>query len=142
MQKDMYTPPSGPPQGPGPSREIYAAMGRENIFLMLEDFYLELEQSSIRPMFAEDMKEASKKSAAFFVQIFGGPPLFIQQYGPPRMRARHLPFRIDEAARQEWLKCFKKILSDAPTRYNFPSQHLPGFIHWLDTFSRWMVNTR
>ena len=62
-------------------------MGQENIFKMLEDFYLELEQSSIRHLFPDDVVAASRKSAAFFVGLLGGPPLYQQLYGPPMMRS-------------------------------------------------------
>lgn len=138
--KKFYTPPEGPPHVT-PSHEIYPLMGEENIFKMLEDFYLELEKSSIRSMFPQDMREASKKSGAFFVFLCGGPPLYQQRFGPPMMRKRHLPFPIDEAARQVWLGCFRKVLDHAD-KYNFPTEHLPGFWNFLDKFSAWMVNTK
>ena len=56
------------------------------------------------------------------------------------MRARHLPVAIDEAARQEWLACFRRVLVDAPRRFGFPAEHLPGFDRFLDGFAGWMVN--
>jgi hemoglobin len=117
-------------------------MGEENIFAMLRDFYRQLEQSSIRDMFPlQNMMKAADKSASFFVHLLGGPPLYQQRYGNPMMRARHLPFVIDEAARQEWLRCFAVVLEDAPEKYNFPPEHLPGFWDFLVAFSAWMVNT-
>jgi hemoglobin len=139
-QRDIYIPPGGPPQTPGPSREIYQQMGEENIFKMMEDFYRELEQSSLRPLFPQDMIAASQKSAAFFVGLLGGPPLYHQRYGSPMMRARHLAFPIDEAARQEWLACFDRVLAQAVQNYNFPAEHLAGFRTFLREFSGWMVN--
>lgn len=138
----FYVPPGGPPQGAGPSREIYAAMGRENIFRMCADFYSKLEASEIRWMFSDDMPAASKRIAAFLVGLFGGPPLYHELYGPPQMRARHMPFPIDESARQVWLRCFKETLADAPAKYDFPAEHLPGFMHFLEDFSAWMVNRK
>ena len=141
MGRPVYVPPGGPPRVSSPSQEIYARMGAENIVQMLEDFYRELERSWLRPMFADDMVAASRKSAAFFIGILGGPPLYHQLYGNPAMRARHMPFPIDEAARQEWLRCFDVVLADAPARYDFPPEHLPGFRAFLDGFSGWMVNT-
>jgi len=107
---------------------------------MMSDFYKELEQSEIRHLFPPNMEEASKKSALFFIGLFGGPPLHMQKFGSPRMRARHLPFEIDEAARQVWLKCFEKTLEEAEVKYAFPSQHLQGFKDFLKSFSSWMVN--
>lgn len=140
-KQPVYVPPGGPPRVSPPSPEIYAAMGEANIFAMLRDFYRELEQSSIRFMFPDDMEAASERSAAFFVGLLGGPPLYQQRYGPPMMRARHIPFPIDEAARRVWLDCFDRVLADAPARYNFPAEHLPGFRAFLEGFSSWMVNT-
>ena len=136
----IYTPPEGPPQGPGPSSAIYRAMGEANIFRMMLDFYKELETSEIRHLFPPDLVEASKKSAAFFVTVLGGPPLYLQRYGPPRMRARHLAFEIDEHARQIWLACFERILEGAEVKYQFPPEHLQGFKDFLKSFSAWMVN--
>jgi hemoglobin len=141
MERIIFTPPGGPPQGPGPSREIYGLMGEENIFRMMSDFYKELEKSEIRGLFPPDMEEASKKSAMFFVGLLGGPPLYLEKFGSPRMRARHIPFQIDERARQVWLECFDKVLADAEAKYQFPPQHLQGFKEFLKGFSSWMVNT-
>jgi hemoglobin len=141
MNRPIHIPFGGPPQVPPPSREIYAHMGEANIFAMLEDFYMELGQSAIAEMFGKDLLHASQKSAAFFVGLLGGPPLYQQMYGSPALRARHMPFIIDEMARVEWLRCFDKVLADAPTRYNFPAEHVEGFRHFLHVFSTWMVNT-
>jgi hemoglobin len=141
MHQQPYTPSGGPNQAAPPSHEIYAQMGQANIFRMLADFYAELEQSSIRFMFPQDMQKASEKSAAFFVGLLGGPPLYHERYGNPAMRARHRPFPIDEVARQVWLDCFEAVLADAVTKYDFPAEHLPGFHDFLRGFSRWMVNT-
>ena len=113
-------------------------MGEAAMFSLCEAFYRALEKSEIRPMFPENMPEASRKLAAFLIQLCGGAPL----YGPPRMRARHLPFAIDESARRVWLETFKSILRDAPATHGFPAEHLPGFVRFLEEFSAWMVNRK
>ena len=117
-------------------------MGEANIFRLLEDFYTALEASAIRKIFPDDMQAASQKSAAFFVGLLGGPPLFHQRHGPPRLRSRHLPFPIDDTARQEWLRVFFATLEGAEEKYDFPAEHLPGFRDFLTSFSSWMVNRR
>ena len=136
----MFTPPINPQQIASPSREIFAAMGQENITRMIEDFYVELEASPIRDMFPKDMRMSATKSAAFFVGLLGGPPLYQQRYGNPMMRARHLPFRINRAARDVWLACFERVLENATDRYQFPQEHLEGFREFLRGFSLWMMN--
>ena len=143
MSREIYVPPGGPPRVERPDPAIYAAMGAENIIAMLEDFYMLLGASAIAAMFpqGEDaLREASRKSAAFFIGLLGGPPVYQQLYGNPMMRARHMPFPIDDTARRAWLRCFDQVLSDAPARYNFPAEHLAGFRAFLDGFSGWMVN--
>ena len=119
---------------------IYAAMGENGVFRMLSDFYRELELSSIRHLFAEDMQAASRRSAAFYVQLLGGPAMYNELYGPPMMRRRHFPFEIDEASRVVWRNCFYAVLDRAEERYGFPPDHLPAFREFIERFSCWMVN--
>ena len=140
MSRRVYVPPVNPAEIPPPSRDIYGIMGEANIVRMMEDVYRELEQSSLRPLFPSDMVAASRRSAAFFVGLLGGPPLYHQRFGNPMMRARHLAFSITPRARDEWLACFERVLADAPRRYAFPEQHLSGFRAFLNAFSTWMVN--
>jgi len=140
--REVYTPPKGPPQEGRPNPEIYRSMGAENINQMIRDFYGHLEQSSIRSLFPEDMTRAADKSAAFFVFLLGGPPIYQQQHGSPMMRKRHLPFRIDENARSVWLECFRKTLDGAEEKYQFPKEYLDEFWTFLDKFSSWMVNSK
>jgi hemoglobin len=139
--RGMYVPPIDPGSIAPPSREIYGLMGETAIVRMIEAFYQELERSALRPLFPVDMMAAARKSAAFFVSLLGGPPLYHQRHGNPMMRARHLSFRITPRAREEWLACFERVLVDASARYGFPAQHLPGFRAFLRDFSMWMVNT-
>lgn len=138
----IYVPPEGPPMGGGPNPEIYQKMGEENICNMIKDFYRELENSKIRHLFPENMIEASQKSALYFIFLLGGPPLYQEKHGPPMMRRRHLPFKIDEEARQVWLNCFKVALDKAVINYRFPLEHKHQFWEFLTRFSGWMINAK
>lgn len=142
--REIFTPEGGPPGNSSVSRDLYERMGEANITRMIHDLYDRLGESSIARMFpasAEGRRAAADKSASFFVFLMGGPPLYQQRHGPPRMRARHLGFEIDEPARQEWLRCFGEVL-EHPERYDFPPEHVEGFIDFLVGFSGWMVNAR
>lgn len=144
-EREIYVPPGGPPRTQRPDPAIYEQMGEGNIFAMIQDFYDELAKSSIGHLFPskpEALEHAAVKSAAFFVGLLGGPPLYHMHFGNPMMRARHMPFVIDEAARQEWLACFDRVLERAPSEYNFPAAHMNGFRDFLVGFSTWMVNTK
>ena len=140
MSDEIFVPNMRPNQVAPPSKAIFAAMGEENIRLMLRDFYLELEQSDIRAMFPKDVVKASEKSADFFIGLLGGPPYYHQRHGSPMMRGRHMPFAINMQARQVWLDCFETVLADAEEKYDFPAEHLAGFHKFLAGFSIWMVN--
>ena len=108
---------------------------------MIHEFYAKLRQSPIAPMFTErSPEEAEDRSASFFIRVLGGDDRYHQVYGAPRMRARHLGFRITEAHRQIWLQLFFDVL-DHPQGFTFPSQYKQEFKDYLDIFSRWMVNS-
>ena len=142
--RQFWAPVPGPPQGDPPSPELYKTMGEEGFFALLEDFYELLSKSSIASHFPESKAEliqASRKSACFFVGLCGGPPLFHQNFGPPRMRQRHMPFLITMSDREVWLSCFNKVL-EQPGKYAMPEELLPGFVAFLERFSLWMVNTQ
>ena len=139
MKDEAYVPDHGP-IGEKPSPEIYSKMGDEGIINMIGEFYGRLVKSDIAPMFQRDFKDAVDRSASFFVQLLGGPLYFNSKFGPPRMRMRHLPFRINEAHRKVWLDCFYETL-DNPVAFEFPKEDLDTFKRFLDDFSKWMVNT-
>ena len=139
----IYTPPDGPPATGGVGRDLYDLVGEAAIFAMIEDMYLRLGRSDAAHLFPRGeaaLREASKKTGAFFVFLFGGPPLYQQRHGRPMMRARHLPFEIDEAARRAWMACFSGAIGAAVERGDFPRERTAEVVGFLDGFSRWMVN--
>jgi hemoglobin len=42
----------------------------------------------------------------------GGPQLYVEQYGHPRLRQRHLPFAIGESERDQWMNCMIQAMQD------------------------------
>lgn len=135
--REVFVPPGGPPQKPL-DRDILPAVGEEKIRELLQLHYRNLEASEVRGMFPEDMVQSADKSADFFIQAMGGPPHYSRKFGPPRMRARHIPFTITPRAREIWLDCFRRAMDDLP----FPPEVRPQFEEFLESFSAWMVNAR
>jgi hemoglobin len=122
---------------------VFEAMGEERVFAFAEAFYVRLGRSRAAHLFPSDteqLRQASHKTGALLVFLFGGPPRYQQLYGPPRLRMRHLPFEIDEAARLEWVRCFRETLAEAPERFGMPAEHVAKVDAFFDAFSRWMVN--
>jgi len=143
--RPIYTPPTGPPQNNSIDRGTHAAMGEANIRAMIEDFYGRLARSEIADLFppaaSVELEAAADRSASFFIFLLGGPPEYQRRYGPPMMRARHLPFRIDERARRVWLACFAGSLDKAERELGMTRAQREGLESFLAEFSAWMVNT-
>jgi hemoglobin len=70
------------------------------------------EASHVRAMHPDDLVESREKLWMFLCGFLGGPQLYIERHGHPRLRARHLPFPVDEAARDQWLLCMSRALEE------------------------------
>lgn len=95
----------------------YELLGGENGVRELVDRfydYMDAESSAqtVRDMHAKTLRVSRDKLFMFLSGWLGGPDLYIQQYGHPRLRARHLPFSIGEAERDQWMHCMRLALAD------------------------------
>jgi len=70
------------------------------------------EASGIRGLHAKSLSGSREKLFLFLSGWLGGPDLYTQKYGHPRLRARHLPFSIGQTERDQWLLCMRKALAD------------------------------
>jgi hemoglobin len=70
------------------------------------------EAYGIRKLHAEDLQGAREKLYKFLTGWMGGPQLYVEQYGHPMLRRRHLPFPIGDAEREQWMLCMNRALSD------------------------------
>lgn len=84
---------------------IYEFLGGDEIFIKLvEVFYSRVEQDPIlRPMFPKNMEPGKKRQYEFLIQYFGGPTIYSDQRGHPRLGRRHAPYPINNQAAQAWL---------------------------------------
>jgi hemoglobin len=70
------------------------------------------EARDIRLMHPADLTGSRDKLWMFLCGFFGGPPLYVQRHGHPRLRARHLPFAIGAVERDQWLACMDRALAE------------------------------
>lgn len=84
---------------------LYERVGGEPFFVALvERFYRGIQADNLlRPLYPADLRPPSRHLALFLVQYWGGPHTYSDQRGHPRLRMRHLPFRIGLAEREAWL---------------------------------------
>ncbi len=99
------------------SRSYYDRIGGEApLRQLVHRFYHYMntlqETGAIRAMHADDLSNAEDKLFMFLSGWMGGPALYIERFGHPRLRMRHLPFTIDESARDQWMLCMKHALGD------------------------------
>ncbi|PIS19759.1 MAG: globin [Zetaproteobacteria bacterium CG12_big_fil_rev_8_21_14_0_65_55_1124] len=99
------------------SRTLYDRIGGEAVLRhLVQRFYQHMDElaeaGSIRAMHAPDLSSAQDKLFMFLSGWMGGPQLYMEKFGHPRLRMRHLPFAIDEAARDQWMLCMRHALDE------------------------------
>jgi len=84
---------------------LYEQVGGEPFFEQLVNAFYDVVEfdETLRPMYPEDLTESRRHLTLFFVQYWGGPRTYQEERGHPRLRMRHVPFRITESARDAWL---------------------------------------
>lgn len=96
---------------------IYERIGGQPAIVALVDrFYTHMdtrpEAAAIRALHDDDLTSDRHKLAAFLSGWMGGPPLYWQEYGHPRLRMRHMHLPIDQAAADAWMGCMRAALDD------------------------------
>lgn len=137
-EREIYTPEMGPPGPQSGLDQLFGEWGEEAIRDLVSRFYDRIHKSKIATMFPEHLDIAKQKQADFIIQVTGGPPHYLNNWGPARMRMRHFPFVINEEARLEWLRCYTESLEES----KFTDASKAVFQKFLDEFSKWMVNAR
>ncbi|WP_372628025.1 group II truncated hemoglobin [Arsukibacterium sp.] len=102
---------------PTPEQTPYQLMGGEpKVKALANRFYDIMETApeaadlyAIHPLPLDSIRQ---KFFEFLSGWLGGPALFEQKYGHPRLRARHLPFKVDEKLRNQWMFCMEQALDD------------------------------
>jgi hemoglobin len=70
------------------------------------------EAATIRRLHAASLKASRDKLYLYLMGWTGGPPIYVQQRGHPRLRMRHLPFTIGARERDEWVWCMDRSLDE------------------------------
>lgn len=97
----------------------YEVIGGETaIRTLVERFYYYMdtlpEAKGIRDIHQADLTSAETKLFKYMTGWLGGPNLYIEEYGHPMLRARHLPFAIGESERDQWMLCMNKAIDEVP----------------------------
>jgi hemoglobin len=122
-------------------RTLYDIIGGEARLRELVDRFYDLMQlegdfAGIHAMHPVPNDGSRDKLFMFLSGWMGGPNLFIERYGHPMLRARHLPFAIGTTERDQWLRCMAQALEDLGYDYDLRLQLMQAFFQTAD----WMRN--
>jgi len=119
----------------------YAQVGGDTGVRRLIDRFYDLmdvvpEYHGIRKLHPQDLIGSRKKLYLFLSGWLGGPQLYVEKYGHPMLRARHLPFSIGIAERDAWLACMLQAMEDIGLNETLLNALLQAFFGTAD----WMRN--
>jgi len=115
--------------------QLVSVVGEEGIARLTAAFYRQVYEDEIlgRMYPKHDREGAEQRLRDFLIFRLGGSPRYIEQRGHPRLRGRHLPFRVDRAARDRWMELMGRALAEVA----FPAEverSLRGFLEQTSTF--------
>ncbi|MFZ6814626.1 group II truncated hemoglobin [Undibacterium sp. Rencai35W] len=121
--------------------KLYALIGAaDKLREMVDRFYdlmeLEPEFAGIRALHPTPMDGSRDKLFWFLSGWMGGPNLYIEQFGHPRLRARHLPYAIASSERDQWLRCMAWAMQDVGIAEELQQHLMQSFYQTAD----WMRN--
>lgn len=110
--------------------------GEAGVRELVDRFYdamdSESKASGVRNLHAKSLRASREKLFLFLSGWLGGPDLYVQRYGHPMLRRRHLPFAIDKTMRDQWMYCMNKALNDMPLDQPLRDKLLQAFMATAD----------
>ncbi|MGH2317279.1 globin [Planococcus sp. 4-30] len=91
----------------------YEEIGAERLSQLVDAFYARVAaHPKLQPIFPNDLSETARKQKQFLTQYLGGPNIYSEEHGHPRLKARHNPFAITPARAQAWLECMSEAMDE------------------------------
>jgi hemoglobin len=115
----MPSQPSGSTHPWGDADTPYEQIGgADAVGRLSEAFYDVIEERSptLRAMLPASTKNTRKKFAMYLSGWLGGPPVYEEKWGHPRLRMRHMPFAIGTPEADDWMRCMRLAMDRAAVR--------------------------
>ena len=121
-----------------PEDQVYSAVGEEGFARLVAAFYRRVPLDDILSKMypADDLAGAEDRLREYLIFRFGGPQRYIEQRGHPRLRMRHLPFTIDQPARDRWMELMQASLDEA----SLPPKAAETLRAFFGPMSQFMIN--
>lgn len=90
---------------------LYTRIGEESLQDLSKNFYLEVSKiPELRNLYPEDLDAAERRIYLFLMQALGGPQTYSEERGHPRLRMRHMQWKIDSKMRSHWMNAMLHAL--------------------------------
>ena len=119
---------------PPPTQTPYDVLGgAAGVQRLVQRFYALMDELPeayrVRSMHPENLQGSAQSLFEFLSGWFGGPDLYAQKHGHPRLRMRHNPYTVGPVERDEWMLCMTQALSEQVAEAAFRD-------HLIRTFSQ------
>ncbi len=135
---------STPSQAPlvDPASFYEAVGGAETFHALVAAFYREVASDEVlRPLYPEqDLGSAERRLRMFLEQYWGGPRTYSDERGHPRLRMRHMPFRIGPLERDAWLRCMRIAVGEISSD-RLDDAHRRALLDYLEMAANSLVNS-
>ena len=125
---------------PAPATAFDWIGGEPAVHALVERFYdlmdLEPGYAALRAVHGSTLDDARHKLFWFLCGWLGGPDHYIERFGHPRLRARHLPFAIGIRERDQWLACMDQAMGETAVPEALRARLRQSFFQTAD----WMRN--
>lgn len=95
---------------------LFERLGGEDTFTTIARvFYQHVSEDPVlHEMYPEeDLAPAEERLRLFLIQYWGGPSYYQEKRGHPRLRMRHMPFKVNPKAKEHWLKAMRSAVDEA-----------------------------
>lgn len=115
--------------------------GEEKVKALVERFYdlmdLEPKYEDLRASHGTELERARQNLFWFLCGWLGGPQHYTDRFGHPRLRMRHMPFRIGVKERDQWVACMDQAMGEVGVDETLRARLRESFMQTAD----WMRNT-
>lgn len=122
----------------GNGETVFERVGGQGFFdALVGRFYEGVEaDAELRALYPEDLEPGKRHLALFLAQYWGGPPVYSDERGHPRLRARHLPFAIGTAERDAWVTHMLAALATA----DLPDEDRAAMTAYFEDAATFLIN--
>ncbi|RPA35805.1 group II truncated hemoglobin [Shewanella frigidimarina] len=115
--RKLFTKPQAVDDRDTAQSNAYDLIGSDKVIRAIaHDFYQQMqtrpETQTLLTIHRSPMQESEQKLYEYLSGWLGGPQLYQQKHGHPALRARHMPFAIDESMRDQWLICMRAAIQN------------------------------